>query len=77
MEDQEPCYDENTKCVGLARIGTQTQLIVSGTLQQFATEIDMGAPLHSLCLCGTMHEIEQEMYEHFLFKPKQEEESKQ
>lgn len=52
-------------------------MIVSGTLKQFATEIDMGEPLHSLCLCGTMHEIEQEMYDHFLYKPQQIEESKQ
>jgi diphthine methyl ester synthase len=32
-EDAKPCYDENTKCFGLARIATQTQLIVSGTLK--------------------------------------------
>jgi len=29
----------------------------------------MGEPLHSLCLCGEMHEIEEEMYRHYLFKP--------
>jgi diphthamide biosynthesis methyltransferase len=43
---------------------------VSGTLKQFATEIDMGEPLHSLCICGgELHEIELEMYNHFLYKP--------
>ena len=69
-EDLSPCYNENTKCFGLARIATQTQLIVAGTLKQFATEIDMGEPLHSLVLCGgELHEIESEMYNHFLFKP--------
>ena len=27
----------------------------------------MGPPLHSLALCGELHEIEAEMYNHFLF----------
>ena len=27
----------------------------------------MGPPLHSLALCGSLHEIEEQMYEHFLF----------
>ena len=50
--------------MGLARIGTDTQLMVSGPLKVFATdEIDMGEPLHSFVLCGEMHEIEEQMYE--------------
>jgi len=44
--------------MALARIGTATQLIVSGPLKAFAEGIDMGEPLHSLVLCGDMHEIE-------------------
>jgi diphthine synthase len=32
-EDLSPCYSEDTKCFGLARIATQTQLIVAGTLK--------------------------------------------
>ena len=59
------CYGPDTKCFGLARIATDTQLVVSGTLQQFASEIDMGPPLHSLVLCGELHEIEETMYKHF------------
>jgi len=58
-EGPEACYNEETKCFGLARIATETQLVVSGTLKQFATDIDMGEPLHSLVLCGEMHEIEE------------------
>lgn len=38
-EDSNPCYNEETKCFGLARVATATQLIVAGTLKQFATEI--------------------------------------
>jgi diphthine methyl ester synthase len=62
-EDSNPCYNEETK------VATATQLIVAGTLKQFATEIEMGEPLHSLCLCGDLHEVEFEMYKHFLYKP--------
>jgi diphthine synthase len=54
--------------MGLARIGTATQLIVSGPLSAFANEIEMGEPLHSLVLCGEMHDIEETMYNHFIYK---------
>lgn len=54
--------------MGLARIGTATQQIVSGPLKAFAEEIDMGEPLHSLVLCGEMHEIEEVMYKHFFYQ---------
>ena len=64
---ENPCFTKDTKCMGLARIGTATQLIVSGPLQAFAEEIEMGEPLHSLVICGEMHDIEQTMYEHFYF----------
>lgn len=63
--------------MGLARIGTATQLIVSGPLASFATEIEMGEPLHSLILCGEMHEIEETMYEHFYYKKLKHEETKE
>lgn len=53
--------------MGLARIGTATQLIVSGPLSAFANEIVMGEPLHSLVLIGEMHEIEETMYNHFFY----------
>jgi len=56
--------------MGLARIGTATQLIVSGPLSAFANEIEMGEPLHSLVLCGEMHDIEETMYKHFLYTNK-------
>ena len=40
---------------------------MSGTLNDFANAIEMGPPLHSLALCGELHEIEEQMYDHFLF----------
>ena len=63
-------YNEKTQCVGLARIGTKTQKIVSGTLEDFL-KLDLGAEMHSFVICGTMHELEQEMFDHF--KPTQDE----
>jgi len=58
-------YDKNTKCIALARIGAETQKIVSGTLEEMS-KIDMGDPLHSLVLCSdSLHPIEQEMYEFY------------
>jgi diphthamide biosynthesis methyltransferase len=41
---------------------------VAGPLIAFATEIEMGEPLHSLAICGEMHEIEEAMYKHFFYK---------
>ncbi len=67
-EDPEaPCFTAETKCFGLARIATKTQFIVSGTLQDFAQNIEMGPPMHSLAICGELHEIEEQMYNHFLW----------
>jgi diphthine methyl ester synthase len=76
-KQEHACFGPETKCMGLARIGTATQLIVSGPLHAFATEIEMGAPLHSLVLCGEMHEIEETMYKHFYFKKSVTEEVKE
>lgn len=67
QKQENPVFGPNTKCMGLARIGTETQLIVSGPLSAFATEIEMGEPLHSLIICGEMHDIEETMYKHFLW----------
>lgn len=62
--DEEPCYDENTQCIGLARIGTSTQRISSGTMKQFLDR-DLGEPMHSFVICGTLHDIEEQMYNFF------------
>jgi diphthine synthase len=55
-------------CVGVARLGTDTELIVSATLREMAEEIDMGGPLHSLVLAGDVHEFEQEMMDAIRWK---------
>ena len=46
--------------VGVARLGSEDQQIVSGTLEELSN-VDLGRPLHSLVLCGKkMHEMEVE-----------------
>lgn len=55
---------ENTICVGLARVGAQDQKIASGTLHQMST-VELGGPLHSMIVTGTMHPLELEMLKLF------------
>ena len=57
-------FDEDTLCVGLARVGTDTQQISTGSLKQFY-DFDLGEPMHSFIICGEMHEMEKEMFDYF------------
>jgi diphthine synthase len=51
--------------VSVARLGSDGEKIVAGTLEELGS-VDMGAPLHSLVLCGTnMHEMEWEYIREF------------
>lgn len=51
--------------VGVARLGSDDQQIVAGTLEDLSTA-DLGPPLHSLVLCGKkMHEMEWEFIRDF------------
>lgn len=59
-----PALDEDSPCVGLARIGNTTQRIAFGTLKEMS-EADLGAPLHSLIIPGEMHPLELEMLQSF------------
>ena len=64
---QEGVYDiHKTLCVGLARLGQDTQKIVAGTLQELS-ETDLGEPLHSLIICGpAIHDLELEFLKEYL-----------
>jgi len=56
---QSVCAKESL-AVGVARLGSEDQQIVAGTLEELS-EADLGKPLHSLVLCGKkMHEMEWE-----------------
>lgn len=60
IAEQDLAYDENTMCVGLARLGSDEQKIVSSSLQKMAT-LDLGDPLHSLIIAGHLHPLEIDM----------------
>ena len=64
-DKKEGAYNRNSVVVGLARVGRDDQLIVSGTLEELCT-VDFGGPLHSLILCGELHDLEKEMVRSFL-----------
>jgi diphthine methyl ester synthase len=69
---QQQAYTPQTLCVGLARMGQSTQAIVAGTLEQLSKDDDdadggaLGGPLHSLVICGEMHEMELEALQPYL-----------
>lgn len=53
-------YNQDTICVGLARLGSEDQLVVAGSMKQLLT-VDFGPPLHCLVIAGETHPIEEEM----------------
>eukprot|EP00742_Colponemidia_sp_Colp-10_P007393 GILJ01007959.1.p1 GENE.GILJ01007959.1~~GILJ01007959.1.p1 ORF type:complete len:294 (+),score=39.42 GILJ01007959.1:51-932(+) len=53
-------YDSSTLSVGVARVGQETQLIVTGPMESLQT-VDFGAPLHSFVISGELHIVEEEM----------------
>lgn len=59
IEEKKGIFTENTKVVGLARVGAPDCKIVYGTAKQLL-DIDFGAPLHSLIVPGKLHFIEEE-----------------
>ncbi|XP_008221280.1 PREDICTED: probable diphthine methyl ester synthase [Prunus mume] len=63
----ESAYDENTMCVGLARLGSEDQKIVSGTMKELQS-VDFGAPLHCLVIVGKTHPVEEEMLDFYRLK---------
>jgi diphthine methyl ester synthase len=63
---REEAYDGNTTlCVGLARMGQPTQTMVAGTLEELSRS-DLGGPLHSLIICGVLHDLELEVVKDYL-----------
>lgn len=53
------------KFYGVARMGAEDQLILSGSYEELVN-VDFGKPLHSVLICGPeMHEIEETMYQFY------------
>lgn len=67
--DNSLAFTEDTVCVGLSRVGSDAQRIVSATLQEM-TQIDLGEPLHSLIIPGEMHSLERDMLLQFAISDK-------
>ncbi|KAK8955224.1 putative diphthine synthase [Platanthera guangdongensis] len=57
-------YDENSRCVGLARVGSVDQMIVAGSMKDLLN-VDFGAPLHCFVIVGDTHPVEEEMLEFY------------
>ena len=56
---------EDVKAFGVARIGSEDQIIKSGRLRDLLVW-DFGKPLHSMVICAPkLHPIEEEMYEFY------------
>jgi len=62
--DQARLISPDSSCVGLARVGSESQTIKSCSLKDMA-EADLGSPLHSLIIPGHLHPLEQDMLDLF------------
>ena len=57
-------YGPDTLVVGLARLGTEQQVIACCTLAEMA-RFDLGTPLHSLVIPGELHPMEKELMQEY------------
>lgn len=66
-ERQEAVYSRNSLAIGAARVGSQTEKFVAGTLEELCSaDEELGPPLHSLVLLGSRtHELERDFAHHF------------
>ena len=55
-----PGLTAESRCVGVARVGTSSQCIVSDSLCSIS-QWDLGGPLHSMVIVGTVHPLEDKM----------------
>lgn len=61
-------YSADTICVGLARVGQETQLVKAGTMAELLDE-DFGEPLHCLIIGGNCHFLELDLLKEFAVNP--------
>lgn len=64
---KEGVYGRDTVVVGMARVGGDTQKIVSGTMAELR-HVDFGGPLHTLVIPGEMHFMEKEMVDFYSWR---------
>jgi diphthine methyl ester synthase len=63
-QNKEGLIKKDTIIIGVARIGTETEQIITGTIDELKKE-DFKEPLHSIIIPGKLHDIEKEMLKHF------------
>jgi len=64
QKNKQNIINKDTQIIGIARIGTNTQIIKPGTIEELKKQ-DFGEPLHSIIIPGNMHDIEREMLEYY------------
>ncbi|XP_028133687.1 diphthine methyl ester synthase [Diabrotica virgifera virgifera] len=70
-QGEDPGISEKNVCVGLARVGSESQKIVTCSLKNMST-VDLGGPLHSLIVVGPIiHPVEMEYLVQFEMKKEQ------
>ncbi|XP_023235534.1 diphthine methyl ester synthase-like [Centruroides sculpturatus] len=57
-------YDKETICVGIARLGSENQKILTLSLENMK-KAELGDPLHSLIITGNLHPLELDMLKIF------------
>jgi len=58
-------FTKDTTCVGLARVGCNDQKIVTKSLSEIG-DCDLGAPLHTMIVCGELNALEKEFLQLFM-----------
>ncbi|GMN35763.1 hypothetical protein TIFTF001_005513 [Ficus carica] len=66
----ESVYGEDTECVGFARLGSEDQVVVAGSMRELQS-VDFGAPLHCLVITGNTHPVEEEMLDFYRIRIEQ------
>jgi len=68
-ERKEGVYGERSLAIGVARVGSVDQKMVTGTLKELS-DVDLGPPLHSLLLLGNRrHDLERDFIRPFAVNP--------
>jgi len=57
-------FTKNTKCIGVARLGSENPKIVYGTAEELL-KVDFGDPMHSLIVPSELHFIEEDAIKEF------------
>ncbi|CAL4939443.1 unnamed protein product [Urochloa decumbens] len=65
--EPEPAYDEDSLCIGVARLGSDDEKIVAGPMGKLI-DLDFGPPPHCLVIVGETTLVEEEMLEFYMIK---------